>query len=163
MFLPPRVRSTRPKSRHAQRSVTLNALPLRLLPAKPFSFAATKISIGRRSRCRYDRSRRNHSPFRQRKLESAADLVAATPVPGGPFFTATKIVLHRFPSLGLKSRIDARWHCDDDLQAEPFSFAATEIRIGRGPRCRYGCCRRAILLRGNENQNRTRTSLPLRL
>ena len=43
----------RPKSRHAQRSVTLNALPLRLLQAKPFSFAATKISIGRRSRCRY--------------------------------------------------------------------------------------------------------------
>ena len=43
MFLPPRVRSTRPKSRHAQRSVTLNALPLRLLQAKPFSFAATKI------------------------------------------------------------------------------------------------------------------------
>ena len=43
MFLPPRVRSTRQKSRHAQRSATLNALPLRLLPAKPFSFAATKI------------------------------------------------------------------------------------------------------------------------
>ena len=33
----------RPKSRHAQRSVTLNALPLRLLQAKLFSFAATKI------------------------------------------------------------------------------------------------------------------------
>ena len=29
--------------RHAQRSATLNALPLRPLPAKPFSFAATKI------------------------------------------------------------------------------------------------------------------------
>ena len=43
MFLPPRVRSTRPKSRHAQRSATLNARPLRLLQAKPFSFAATKI------------------------------------------------------------------------------------------------------------------------
>ena len=43
MYLPPRVRSTRPISRHAQRSVTLNALPLRLLQAKPFSFAATKI------------------------------------------------------------------------------------------------------------------------
>ena len=43
MFLPPRVRSTRQKSRHAQRSATLNALPLRLLQAKPFSFAATKI------------------------------------------------------------------------------------------------------------------------
>ena len=43
MFLPPRVRSTRPKSHHAQRSVTLKAQPLRLLQAKPFSFAATKI------------------------------------------------------------------------------------------------------------------------
>ena len=43
MFLPPRVRSTRPKSRHAQRSATLNALLLRLLQAKPFFFAATKI------------------------------------------------------------------------------------------------------------------------
>ena len=27
----------------AKKAVTLNALPLRLLPAKPFSFAATKI------------------------------------------------------------------------------------------------------------------------
>ena len=43
MFLPPRVRSTRQKSHHAQRSATLNALPLRPLPAKLFSFAATKI------------------------------------------------------------------------------------------------------------------------
>ena len=84
--------------------------------------------------------------------------------------------LHRFASLGLKSRIDARWHCDDDLQAEPFSFAATEIRIGRGPCCRYARSRRnhspsrqrksesdadlvatttvageTVLLRGNEN------------
>ena len=33
------------------------------------------------------------------------------------------------------------------LQAEPFFFAATKIRIGRGPRCRYGRCRRAILYR----------------
>ena len=47
--------------------------------------------------------RRNHSSSRQRKLESAADLVAATPVAGG-----------------------------------------------------------TILRRGNENQNRTRTLLPLR-
>ena len=30
------------------------------------------------------------------------------------------------------------------LQAKPFSIAATENRIGRGPRCRYGHCRRAI-------------------
>ena len=81
---------------------------LRLLQAKPFFVAAKKISIGRGPRCLYDCSRRNHSPSRQRKLESEADLVAATTVAGGPFFTATKIVLHRFASLGLKSRIDAR-------------------------------------------------------
>ena len=31
------------------------------------------------------------------------------------------------------------------LQAEPFSSAATKIRIGRGPRSRYDHCRRAIL------------------
>ena len=31
------------------------------------------------------------------------------------------------------------------LQAKPFSLAATENRIGRGPRCRYGHCRRGIL------------------
>ena len=108
MFLPPRVRSTRQKSRHAQRSVTLNALPLRLLPAKPFSFAATKISIGRRSRCRYGHCRRNHSPLRQRKLESDADLVAATALQAKPFSLAAARTLHRFVSLGLKSRIDAR-------------------------------------------------------
>ena len=80
------------------------SLPLRLLQAEPFSFAATKIRIGRGPRFRYDCSRRNHSSSRQRRLESAADLVAATPVAGG-----------------------------------------------------------TILRRGNENQNRTRTSLPLRL
>ena len=102
MFLPPRVRSTRQKSRHAQRSATLNALPLRLqqakpfsvaakkirigygprgrygiLQAKPFSLAAAKNRIGRGPRCRYDHCRRNFSP------------------------------LHRFASLGLKSRITA--------------------------------------------------------
>ena len=73
MFLPPRVRSTRQKSRHAQRSATLNALPLRPLPAKPFSFAATKISIGRGPRCRYGHCRRNRSPLPQRKLVSDAE------------------------------------------------------------------------------------------
>ena len=44
----------------------------------------------------------------QRKLESDADLVAATATVGGPFLTAAARTLHRFPSLGLKSRIDAR-------------------------------------------------------
>ena len=31
------------------------------------------------------------------------------------------------------------------LQAKPFSLAAAKNRIGRGTRCRNGCCRRAIL------------------
>ena len=57
MFLPPRVRSTRPKSRHVQRSATLNALPLRLLQAKPFSFAATKIGIVNSARKKNEDSR----------------------------------------------------------------------------------------------------------
>ena len=58
MFLPPRVRSTRPISRHAQRSATLNALPLRLSQAKPFSVAAKKIRIGCGPRSRYGHCRR---------------------------------------------------------------------------------------------------------
>ena len=37
------------------------------------------------------------------------------------------------------------------LQAKPFSLAATENRIGRGPRCRYGHCRRAIPHCSSEN------------
>ena len=52
--------------------------------------------------------RRNRSPLRQRRIESDADLVAATATVGGPFFTAAARTLHRFPSLDLKSRIDAR-------------------------------------------------------
>ena len=44
-----------------------------ILQAKPFSLAATKNRIGRRPRCRNDRSRRNHSLLPQRKLESDAE------------------------------------------------------------------------------------------
>ena len=54
--------------------------------------------------------------------------------------------LHRFSSLALKSRIDARWLCDYDLQAKPFSVAAKKISIGRGPHCRYDRSRRNHLL-----------------
>ena len=54
--------------------------------------------------------RRNHSLSPQRKLESDADLVAATITVGGPYSTVTTIMLQRFASLGLKSRIDAcKW------------------------------------------------------
>ena len=115
--------------RHPQHSATLNALPLRPLPAKPFSFAATKISIGRRSRCRYDRSRRNHSPLRQRKLESDADLLAATTTAGGPFLTAAAMTLHRFPSLGLKSRIIARKRAETGKTLHRFASLGMKSRI----------------------------------
>ena len=54
--------------------------------------------------------------------------------------------MHRFASLALKSRIDARWLCDYDLQAKPFSVAAKKISIGRGLHCRYGRSRRNHLL-----------------
>ena len=73
------------------------------LQAEPFSFAATKIRIGRGPRCRYGRCRRNNSLLRQRKLESDADLVAATTDAGGPFLTAAAMTLHRFPSLHLEA------------------------------------------------------------
>ena len=72
-------------------------------------------------------------------------------------------------------KIDAALRCGVGLQTKPFCFAATklesdadlvaasavagetillrrdEIRIGRGHRCRYNHCRRAILLCGKEN------------
>ena len=74
--------------------------------------------------------------------------------------------MHRFPSLTLKSRIDAAvgsWRSAGgtisfagtknrirrgsslsprSLQAKPFPFAATKIRIGRGPHCRDDRSRR---------------------
>ena len=65
-----------------------------------------------------------HSSLPQQRLESNAELVAATTTAGGPFFSAQQRLesdadivdntnsacetLHRFASLGLKSRIDAR-------------------------------------------------------
>ena len=79
-----------------------------VLQAEPLFFAAAKNGIGRGPRCRYGRCRRNNSLLRQRKLESDADLVAATTDAGGPFLTAAAMTLHPFRSLGLKSRIDAR-------------------------------------------------------
>ena len=66
------------------------------LQAEPLFFAATKIRNRRRHRCSYDRSRRNHSPSRQRIMESDADIIAATTAAGGPIFVAaTKIRIGR--------------------------------------------------------------------
>ena len=46
------------------------------------------------------------------------------------------------------------------LQAKPFSLAATENRIGRGPRCRYGHCRRAVLSYSSDDAASIRKSGP---
>ena len=49
-----------------------------------------EIRIGRGPRCCHGRSRRNHFSLRRRRLESDADIVAATTTAGGPFFSAAK-------------------------------------------------------------------------
>ena len=72
-----------------------------------FFDAATKIRIGRGKRCHNDRSRRAILRCGNEKQNRTRNLVAATAAACEPFFTATTIVLHRFASLGLKSRIDA--------------------------------------------------------
>ena len=56
-----------------------SSLSPRSLQAKPFFFAATKIRIGRGPRSCYVRGRRNHFLWRQRKIESDAELVVAEP------------------------------------------------------------------------------------
>ena len=105
---------------------------LRPLQAEPFSFAATEIRIGRGPRSRYDCSRRNRSPLWQRKLESAADLVATTTVAG-------ETILLRGNENQNRTRTSLPLRL---LQAEPLSVAAAKNGIGRGPRCRYDCSRR---------------------
>ena len=109
--------------------ITAAPEPSGVLQAEPFSFAATKIRIGRGPRCRYGRCRRNNSLLRQRKLESDADLVAATTDAGGPFLTAAAMTLHRFPSLALKSRIDARKRLFSGKSLHRFSSLALKSRI----------------------------------
>ena len=79
-----------------------------ILQAKPFSLAAAKNRIGRGPRCRYDHCRRAVLLCRNAEKNRTQNLVAATATVGGPFLTAAARTLHRFSSLGLKSRIDAR-------------------------------------------------------
>ena len=60
--------------------------------------SSNKIRIGRGTRRRYDNCRRNHSPLRQRKLESDAELVAATTTAGETIFLCcNKIRIGREP------------------------------------------------------------------
>ena len=100
--------------------------------------------------------RRNRSSSRQRRMESDADLVAATTAAGGPFsFAATKnrigggrLLPQRLLQAGHSPLRQRRIESDADIVAVTavagglFSFAATKIRIGCGHRSRYGRCRR---------------------
>ena len=106
-------------------------MPLRPQQVKPFFFAATKIRIGRVIRCRYGRCRRNDSSLRQQKLESDAEqrrlndgsrrnhssLPLRKVEADGEDRCRYEISrrnhspLHRFASLGLKSRITAVPSC----------------------------------------------------
>ena len=118
-----------------------------------FFDAATKIGIGRGKRCRNDRSRRNHSPLRQRRIESDAeprsrhgrcmrailyrhdDCAASIRKSGleiknrcspGPNREKS---LQRFPSLALKSRIDARKRLFSGKTLHRFSSLSLKSRI----------------------------------
>ena len=88
--------------------------------------------------------------MRQRRIESDTDLVAATTTAGGtiPLCGSEKWNRTR-TSLPLRP-----------LQAEPFFFAATKVRICCGPRCRYDCSRRAILYRHEDCAASIRKSRP---
>ena len=78
-----------------------------------------------------------HSPLPQRKLESDAELCR-----GGDCRYSGGFLLRIMPPSWHPVPACVRYGI---LQAKPFSLAATENRIGRGPRCRYGHCRRAVL------------------
>ena len=108
-----------------------------ILQAKPFSLAATENRIGRGPRCRYDHCRRNHSLLPQRKLESDAEFCR-----GGDCRHSGGFLLRAMPPSWHPVPACVRYGI---LQAKPFSLAAAKNRIGRGTRCRNGCCRRAIL------------------
>ena len=62
-------------------------------------------------------------------LESDADLVAATTDAGGPFLTAAAMTLHRFASLALKSRIDARKRLFSGKSLHRFASLSLKSRI----------------------------------
>ena len=90
----------------------------------PFSFATTKIRIGRGTRCSHGCCRRNHSPLLRRRLESDANVVAVTPAAGG---TITPVCLRRHPSgdTGVARRVSA------PQKKEPLTCVRGSLRCGR--------------------------------
>ena len=84
-----------------------------------------------------------HSSLTQRILESDAELCR-----GGDCRHSGGFLLRIMPPSWHPVPACVRYGI---LQAKPFSIAAPENRIGRGPRCRYGHCRRAIPHCSSEN------------
>ena len=129
----------------------------RQLQAKPFFSAATKIRIGRgrslpprqlqashsfvplrklesdaEDRCRYEISRRNHSP-----LHRFASLALKSRIDARKRVKTGKS-LHRFASLALKSRIDARKRVKTGKSLHRFSSLALKSRIDARKRVKTG-------------------------
>ena len=74
-----------------------------VLEAGHSSLLQRRLELDAEDLCRYDHCRRNHSLLPQRKLESAAEVVAATSAAGGPFFfAAAKNRIGRGSSLPLR-------------------------------------------------------------
>ena len=93
-----------------------------------------------------------HSSLPQRKLESDAELCR-----GGDCRHSGGFLLRIMPPSWHPVPACVRYGI---LQAKPFSLAATENRIGRGPRCRYDHCRRAVLSYSSDDAASIRKSGP---
>ena len=83
------------------------------------------------------------SSLPQRKLESGAELCR-----GGDCRHSGGFLLRIMPPSWHPVPACVRYGI---LQAKPFFFATTKNRIGRGPRCHYDHCRRAIPHCSSEN------------
>ena len=118
-----------------------------------FFDASTKNGIGRGKRCRNDRSRRNHSPLRlrrlesdaeprsrhgrcrrnrfslrQRRIESDAERCCCATVAAGAGATPAAFYLGLCRLRGIQSPPAPH----DGATGRPFFFAAAKIRIGHG-------------------------------
>ena len=101
-----------------------------VLQGEPFSFAAAKNGIGRGPRRRYDHCRRNYSPLQQRKLESDADLIAATTTAGETILLCSNKNLSRSRNIAAANDRSRRNH--PPLQQRKFeSVAADRFSNGR--------------------------------
>ena len=105
-----------------------------VLQAEPFSFAATKIRIRRGRLLPQLLLQAGHSPLRQRKIESVAEVRCCEPLQSEPFlFAATKIRIGRGSSLPRRalqagnSSLLRRWCCSDS-QIDPLKSRITAVQ-----------------------------------